>query len=1550
MFLGILECFYNSEGILAHYRFSTMACWTGMHILHASVAIIASAVFLIISIIVSLTFFETKTSSNSANARINARSETLLLSFKVIMIFLTTLFTDPSFQWLIAIILLIGGGLIFFRIRSERPFYNDIVNKYVDVLNGVYFWGSFILILAMITQYTNFNSSVILLFIGIPLIALLIALLPDNRRSLLMKNLTHVENGEIWQLKIKYYFLLIKEREINRNASIILNGFINEHEASCENLECPLKIYLQNTQSKEKEKEKVRNKSINSDINSILISFAGKLYQEGLSKFKDCTALRISYAFYLLEKMNNKNMAVAEFVTAEKYSPPFDEQFIIYRYKKMIEDEYSDIQGDNNQDLGGNLDVVSLLAFDNHYRQCRLAIERAAALHMEFWNSLIEDHPDLSKLSRNGSRINTTIMAVEEHWSKMQKLNPNTTKGLKLYSDFLISVLNDEEGGRELMSRARDNTYTKVTVTDANNTTNPMNFAPDGTACVIAGSEKGKIGEILNLNMGVCRIFGFSKAELVGKNVEILMPELYAQSHSKVLTNCMSKGTEDSNKGNERFILATHKSQYLLPLVLTTRIHLSVNQGIQFVALFKTEKKSISVCYLLLDKMKNIVGISSRCISYLKLNNKIVKYCKVNAGMISDQFLLEENNQFLLSKNGAIVEAYQIETINEVEKLTAQRTDISNITYITNITSNSQSSNIISKDLKIQANDEEKKLKVKASRNTIKCNCNMSEINILDSGIAGYIIRLEPLFENKASYHSEGDRQPHSTNFQFLFDPFEGRYIREIDDADKEKKLQQSFYKARMEANSISNLTNSQLSASKIKKEKEDNNKEETKQNNIDEKDDEHSKHEETNENEKDPIKRINYAEGISTFRWASGGEFNPIDIETNMLEVRKKEGDQLINTDELKHKDEENKNINSQKNNVKLKKKALNNAITEKTVPSSILQLKRSGYIMGLSLIILISVEFGIIQGQFPQLIDNFNMINFSYRQLIIQMRIAYEIYKYCIYKKSNEPYFHKDATIDDATYLAERQKFISDYLAEFYNVQSSMSLSQLSMSNDHSFLYNDNTAVSLYFQGTSGNSPQIMKYTLTEALLLMASSVFTVNNNLANDYDPTSNQNVWFVLYNSFTELTEIMKKNSNYFVLDLFDRTYSQYRSILIMFIMSIVIFVISILVLFPVVASVTKSKFDVLRLFLDIPLGNVRQLQRKCENFITSYQEENKDENASNAEVFSEDKSLAAEDVLTAEKGIIGRGRFFKNQQSTNIPFFIKYLVGILIFEAYFVVNFVFNVIYLNDVNNYNKELNVTSLAHSNQSFSMSVFEGFVAYGSLLSKDKLTTFNLLAQSYIKNLYEIATSIQNIHNDNEGSTLTNDYLSIFDDVMRDDLCDYSTEFKFTFVCSKFIDGSMTEGLHPVMIYFIETLRDLLREYQDIQNDPNLPTDSDKNSSISTNILNSKKYKNIEIIVTQVSEQSFTFLRTSLINSLKSKDASQSTRRVISFVVILILILLVFVSIWTPFINNLNKEVLLIRYGELNVCLHLFPLILSRRLKVFRNISIIKAYFLPN
>lgn len=57
-------------------------------------------------------------------------------------------------------------------------------------------------------------------------------------------------------------------------------------------------------------------------------------------------------------------------------------------YRRIIEEDIAESQNEN-----GALDVVSELAYKNHFKSVQTNIEKMAMLHMEFWSQLSEDNP-----------------------------------------------------------------------------------------------------------------------------------------------------------------------------------------------------------------------------------------------------------------------------------------------------------------------------------------------------------------------------------------------------------------------------------------------------------------------------------------------------------------------------------------------------------------------------------------------------------------------------------------------------------------------------------------------------------------------------------------------------------------------------------------------------------------------------------------------------------------------------------------------------------------------------------------------------------------------------------------------------------------------------------------------------------------------------------------------------------------------------------------------------------------------------------------------------
>lgn len=125
------------------------------------------------------------------------------------------------------------------------------------------------------------------------------------------------------------------------------------------------------------------------------------------------------------------------------------------------------------------------------------------------------------------------------------------------------------------------------------------------------------------------------------------------------------------------------------------------------------------------------------------------------------------------------------------------------------------------------------------------------------------------------------------------------------------------------------------------------------------------------------------------------------------------------------------------------------------------------------------------------------------------------------------------------------------------------------------------------------------------------MSSAIFTVRH-LANNLFTEDQEDISFVIYNSFNCFLRAMLLSSGYFESELYDRSSQKTNLLLILFICSLGIVCLSIPILLPAVNSVNKTKDRVLSLFTEIPNSYLYELALRCEVFLNTCHDQQQDE--------------------------------------------------------------------------------------------------------------------------------------------------------------------------------------------------------------------------------------------------------------------------------------------------------------------------------------------------
>lgn len=189
--------------------YSETECWTGAHIIHSVFAIVVSIIFIVISVVVSLTYFESRATSNDLAAKVTSRADVFIVVMKTILLYLFAFLAKDAYHWFIIAVLIIVSYIAYFNYRTNWPYFNDRMNVFFCALTGLFLWGNLVLFLAKLLETTDFSGALQLYFLGLPLVVGLVMFDRDDRVGLLLQNINNFQRGEEQAHQIRYFLHLL---------------------------------------------------------------------------------------------------------------------------------------------------------------------------------------------------------------------------------------------------------------------------------------------------------------------------------------------------------------------------------------------------------------------------------------------------------------------------------------------------------------------------------------------------------------------------------------------------------------------------------------------------------------------------------------------------------------------------------------------------------------------------------------------------------------------------------------------------------------------------------------------------------------------------------------------------------------------------------------------------------------------------------------------------------------------------------------------------------------------------------------------------------------------------------------------------------------------------------------------------------------------------------------------------------------------------------------------------------------------------------------------
>ena len=262
----------GEEGIQVHAEFQDIQCWQGFHILHTIFAIVITIVFVIMAIIVALTYFESRITSNDPTARSDPRADVCFIGNKIVLQ-VSFAFLPESYQWPMVIMIFVGGLCIFYFYQYEDPYYNETVSKMFKILSAYYLWTSTLLFISKSLQTTSFTGGLVCWIVGLPFIIVIMLSTSKGNIKTLTKSQIKFETPDELIDHLRYVLQLVeKQKDNDKSSYLYLAGYIEKHKDVCMEDDCPLKVTRKKRQVNNIDKEYVKEHSemsFNESVNKL---------------------------------------------------------------------------------------------------------------------------------------------------------------------------------------------------------------------------------------------------------------------------------------------------------------------------------------------------------------------------------------------------------------------------------------------------------------------------------------------------------------------------------------------------------------------------------------------------------------------------------------------------------------------------------------------------------------------------------------------------------------------------------------------------------------------------------------------------------------------------------------------------------------------------------------------------------------------------------------------------------------------------------------------------------------------------------------------------------------------------------------------------------------------------------------------------------------------------------------------------------------------------------------------------------------------------------
>jgi PAS domain S-box-containing protein len=522
LYIPLLACFYGyGHTQMSGDGSSALGVWSGIIVIIIAALLVATTFLLVIGL------YDSDPYAQSLLKRPHARLDMANFAVRTLLVFVFVTFHNSPM--LLAATYMFCGVMLAYAYTTYLPYYDFATSRAVAAAYWLAAWIGLCFIVAVCGDPRHNNDAAMLMYLAAPVVLGTSYLCSNSRRQ---------------QISELPAFKLQSPLEVELKVRFFLLDTLTDAQA---------RAYEQHN----KELDGATDEAKLTDEEFATVDM---WYSRAAQRMQESSMIYTLWATFHFGYDHNCQMGMTLLGRAQARDPRIDEQYTAVRFQRIAADSLT----------SGKDSLRPYVQYQSHLDKAKMYDQQASEALVRFWRVLLDRNPDLYKLRSVGAELNTSSMAAVDNYKAMMDINSSSPQDLRAYASFIGNVLQDEEEALRLLDRADDIDNSRAKAQLKNTKIIDIDIFDDRNGMITIDGTLENIGRIINVNAGISRLYGYTSDELIGRNIQILVPDPFSKDHDRFLTKYIETG-KGTVIDKLRLLFGLHKNGHLIPLMVNVR-------------------------------------------------------------------------------------------------------------------------------------------------------------------------------------------------------------------------------------------------------------------------------------------------------------------------------------------------------------------------------------------------------------------------------------------------------------------------------------------------------------------------------------------------------------------------------------------------------------------------------------------------------------------------------------------------------------------------------------------------------------------------------------------------------------------------------------------------------------------------------------------------------------------------------------------------------------------------------------------------------------------